>query len=44
MLTKDEQRFMPTYHPAAALRNPDYVRVIQGDLRKLADFVRQVKS
>jgi uracil-DNA glycosylase len=41
MLTKDEQRFMPTYHPAAALRNPDYVRVIQNDLRKLAEFIHQ---
>jgi DNA polymerase len=43
MLMKDEQRFMPTYHPAAALRNPDYVRVIQGDLRKLVEFVRQIE-
>jgi len=41
ILTKDEQRFMPTYHPAAALRNPDYVRVIQGDLKRLVEFVRQ---
>ena len=41
MLVKDGQRFMPMYHPAAALRNPDYVRVIQNDLRKLAEFVRQ---
>jgi len=38
---KDSQRFMPMYHPAAALRNPDYVRVIQNDMRKLAEFVRQ---
>jgi uracil-DNA glycosylase len=43
MLMKDGQRFMPTYHPAAALRNPDYVRVIQNDLRKLVEFVRQAE-
>jgi uracil-DNA glycosylase family 4 len=43
MLMKDEQCFMPTYHPAAALRNPDYVRVIQNDLRKLAEFARQAE-
>jgi len=39
VLLKDEQRFMPTYHPAAALRNPQYITVIQGDLRKLAALV-----
>jgi DNA polymerase len=41
VLTKDEQSFLPTYHPAAALRNPDYVRIIQGDLRKLITFAQQ---
>ncbi len=41
ILLKDEQRFMPTYHPAAALRNPQYVQVIQSDLRKLAALIRQ---
>jgi DNA polymerase len=40
ILIKDEQRFMPTYHPAAALRNPQYVQVIQSDLRKLAVLIR----
>ncbi len=43
VLTKDQQRFMPTYHPAAALRNPQYIQVIQGDLRKLSELVRQHK-
>lgn len=43
MLTKDQQRFMPTYHPAAALRNSQYIQVIQGDLRKLSELVRQHK-
>ncbi len=41
ILLKDEQRFMPTYHPAAALRNPQYVQVIQTDLRKLAALIQQ---
>jgi uracil-DNA glycosylase len=40
ILVKDEQRFMPTYHPAAALRNPQYVQVIESDLRKLAALIR----
>lgn len=39
VLTRDEQRFLPTYHPAAALRNPQYVTIIQDDLRKLATIV-----
>jgi len=41
ILVKDEQRFMPTYHPAAALRNPQYGQVIQSDLRKLAALVQR---
>jgi uracil-DNA glycosylase len=41
ILVKDEQRFMPTYHPAAALRNPQYVQVIQSDLRKLAVLIQR---
>jgi uracil-DNA glycosylase family 4 len=41
ILLKDEQRFMPTYHPAAALRNPEYAQVIQSDLRKLGALIRQ---
>jgi uracil-DNA glycosylase family 4 len=41
ILVKDEQRFMPTYHPAAALRNPQYVQVIQSDLRKLAALIQR---
>lgn len=41
VLIKDQQRFMPTYHPAAALRNPQYIQVIQGDLRKLSELVRE---
>jgi DNA polymerase len=41
ILVKDEQRFMPTYHPAAALRNPQYVQVIESDLRKLAALIRR---
>jgi len=41
ILVKDEQRFMPTYHPAAALRNPQYMQVIQGDLRKLAVLIQR---
>lgn len=40
LLIKDEQCFMPTYHPAAALRNPQYIQVIQGDLHKLSELVR----
>lgn len=41
ILVKDEQRFMPIYHPAAALRNPEYVQVIQSDLRKLATLIQR---
>ena len=40
ILVKDELRFMPTYHPAAALRNPQYVQVIESDLRKLAALIQ----
>jgi len=35
VLLKDEQRFLPTYHPAAALRNPQYIAVIQQDIHRL---------
>jgi len=41
ILIKDEQRFLPTYHPAAALRNPQYVQVIESDLRKLAALIHR---
>ncbi|MCE5192929.1 uracil-DNA glycosylase [bacterium] len=41
VLTKDQQRFMPTYHPAAALRNPQYIRIIQDDLHKLSELTGQ---
>ena len=40
LLVKDQQRFMPTYHPAAALRNPQYIQVIQGDLHKLSELLQ----
>lgn len=41
ILVKDDQRFMPTYHPAAALRNPQYMQVIESDLRKLAALTQR---
>ena len=41
VLLKDEQRFLPTYHPAAALRNPQYVAIIQQDIHRLATLSRE---
>jgi uracil-DNA glycosylase family 4 len=44
ILVKDGQRFLPTYHPAAALRNPQYESVIQKDLLKLLDAIHDPGS
>ncbi len=44
VLLKDEQRFLPTYHPAAALRNPQYVAVIQQDIHRLVALSREVTT
>lgn len=44
VLLKDEQRFLPTYHPAAALRNPQYIAVIQQDIHRLIALSHEAKG
>ncbi len=36
MIAVGERRYLPTYHPAAAARNPAWARAFQRDLSKLA--------
>jgi DNA polymerase len=43
VIEREGQVFMPTYHPAAILRNPRYRKVIVADFEKLARLLLEME-